>query len=74
MLYREKGLVFAPEGVRRTAELIEADGTEARWKPWKVIAATWMACYPLTKRVIRCGRFCSKGLSAGFPESQRLLF
>ncbi|WP_445010583.1 E22 family MetX-like putative esterase [Vreelandella stevensii] len=28
MLYSENDLVFAPEGVRRTAELIEADGTE----------------------------------------------
>lgn len=28
MLYSENDLVFAPEGIRRTAELIEADGTE----------------------------------------------
>ena len=28
MLYSESDLVFAPEGVRHTAELIEADGTE----------------------------------------------
>ncbi|GGW47595.1 E22 family MetX-like putative esterase [Vreelandella hamiltonii] len=28
MLYSENDLVFTPEGVRRTAELIEADGTE----------------------------------------------
>jgi homoserine O-acetyltransferase len=28
MLYSENDLVFAPEGVRRTAELIEADGTD----------------------------------------------
>ncbi|RUR34707.1 homoserine O-acetyltransferase [Vreelandella nanhaiensis] len=28
MLYSENDLVFAPQGVRRTAELIEADGTE----------------------------------------------
>ncbi len=28
MLYSENDLVFAPEGVRHTAELIEADGTE----------------------------------------------
>lgn len=28
MLYSEKDLVFVPEGVRRTAELIEADGTD----------------------------------------------
>ncbi|WP_404344841.1 homoserine O-acetyltransferase [Vreelandella venusta] len=28
MLYSENDLVFAPEGVRRTAELIEADGTK----------------------------------------------
>ncbi|RBI68680.1 homoserine O-acetyltransferase [Vreelandella sulfidaeris] len=28
MLYSEKDLVFAPQGVRRTAELIEADGTD----------------------------------------------
>lgn len=28
MLYSENDLVFAPQGVRRTAELIEADGTD----------------------------------------------
>lgn len=30
MLYSESDLVFAPEGVRHTAELIEADGTEVK--------------------------------------------
>ncbi|MFW3616771.1 hypothetical protein [Billgrantia antri] len=28
ILYSEDDLVFAPPGIRRTAELIEADGTE----------------------------------------------
>ncbi|WP_415843569.1 E22 family MetX-like putative esterase [Vreelandella rituensis] len=35
MLYSEKDLIFTPEGVRRTAELIEADGTQVDIQPLK---------------------------------------
>nr|WP_290981109.1 hypothetical protein [Halomonas sp.] len=73
MLYSENDLVFAPQGVRRTAELIEADGTEVTLEILEGNRGHLDGVLSIDQVSDTLRAFLQKGGNAGFFGSQPLL-